>query len=123
MKEVTILNIGHAIAYTSYGRDGLPYIAVNKNLERYDKELYEDVIKHEVAHIDSGNKVIDLKHELTDFFQFKKNFKLFFFMLRHPYSFTAMLPLSIEKNAEIDIKVNAFMSILWVLLGVALWVM
>lgn len=105
-----IKNIPHSIAFATFDRYGRRIIAVNEHLKKYDASLYDEVILHELGHFDTGNKYIDFSHEIKDFSNFKKQWKLMVFCLRHPLSLMSLSPFKVYDG---KISIDLFLIVYW----------
>lgn len=64
-------------------------IELNKHLLEYP-EIHDVILKHELSHTDKFFSLKDLKLDLTQ--SDINSFDIFKFMIRHPLSFTQLLP-------------------------------
>ena len=99
--EVTmkIVEVNHSIANRFKG-----YIEVNKNLKKYPK-LFKGVIEHEMSHTDEAFTWKDFKLDFTSDSKVN-NWELMKFMLKHPRSFSQLLPVLYSKKTGIVIDIN-----------------
>ena len=65
-------------------------IELNRNLVNYP-ELFNPILRHELEHTDKFFTWHDLKHDLSSSYKVNQ-FQLIKFMLKHPKSFTQLLP-------------------------------
>ena len=104
MENIKISEINYGIGF--YVKEGdKKWIELNKNLEKYPK-LRRQVLAHEMLHYKSKNKHIDFMIDFSDIFNFKRNWGLFKFSLKHPRAFLANSPLFYENRKW---SVNWFM--------------
>lgn len=94
-----IVEVNHSVANRFKG-----YIEINKNLKKYPK-LFEPIVSHELMHTDEAFTWKDFK---LDFFSNSKvdNWELMKFMLKHPRSFSQLLPVLYSKKTGVVIDVN-----------------
>lgn len=100
------------IKYTNYGigyycSDGT--IELNQNLKKYP-EVHQMVLEHELGHARINNKHIDFMHDLKDSVNFKKNWMLLKFTLKHPSALLSFTPVFFEKGG---VSFNWFMCLFW----------
>ena len=92
-----IIYISHSVAWT----DGKGIIYVNRNLKKYNKNLYDRILKHECQHTmgayDTKDLALDYKNDISQW-------KLFKFCLAYPAGFAQYLPI---------IKVNNIIFYSW----------
>jgi hypothetical protein len=83
--ELPIVEVNHGLANRFKG-----CIEINKHLSKYPN-LRKSILEHEYAHTDKEVSFQDFKLDflMTDAMHYKS---LFSFMIRHPKSFTQLLP-------------------------------
>ena len=85
-----IYYVNHGIANCiGIGKDC--FIEMNKNLKKYPK-LYNKILKHEIQHSKSKNK-FDFGIEFKDMLDFKTQYQLLKFQIKHPESWLSFLPI------------------------------
>lgn len=92
-----INEMDHGIAHVLVDEKGRRELWVNKDLKKYPK-LYKKILKHELKHMESDKK-IDFTHDLKNSFAPEtNNLDMIRFMIKHPKSFSEILPIQIEKG-------------------------
>ena len=87
------------------------YIEINKHLKDYPK-LHESVLNHELKHTNSFFSWRDFKIDVTE--SQTNSWDLLKFMVRHPLSFTQLLPVYITKKQGIVYDLNLIFIYLFV---------
>lgn len=91
-----IREIDYGIAYQV--TDGnIKYIEVNRHLKE-DPILYEFVLEHERAHMDSTNLLVDWYIDLRHLFSFSHFWRYLRFYSKYPRSLLCISPIFITKN-------------------------
>jgi hypothetical protein len=89
-------------------------IEINRNLKDYP-ELHDVILKHEFMHTDRTFSLKDLYLDMTE--SGVDNKKLLWFMLKHPLSFTQVLPFYWTKKHGFIYDINQIIFCL-VLMGI-----
>jgi hypothetical protein len=88
----SINKIDYSIAFTT----GSGKIYINRNLETFNKELYDKVLMHELSHQPGPYNTQDLEEDLSiDYFPLTEKIR---FCLKHPKGFASFLPVIITKD-------------------------
>lgn len=96
---IPIIAVGHGIA--NRFKDG---IEVNRHLQKYPR-LYYPILKHELEHTENLFSIEDFKHDINS--EHKVNqIQLLKFMLKHPKSFTQILPFYYTKRRKFVLDIN-----------------
>ena len=83
-------------------------IEMNRNLKKYPK-LHRKILAHELKHTDTFFSVQDLKNDLSS--NDLNHLDMIKFMIRHPKSFSQLLPIYYTKKHGIVYDVN--LSLMW----------
>jgi len=94
-----IREVNHGIA-NNFGT----YIEINKHLKNYPN-LLAPILEHELSHT---NKVVSMQDFKLDFMMTEaiRYKQLFWFMVKHPKSFTQLLPFYFTKKHEFVYDIN-----------------
>lgn len=110
------------IIYTSGGLGNRfdDHIEINKNLKNYP-ELYKEVLAHELQHTNEAFTFKDLALDLGE--SNINRWDLFKFMLKHPKSFSQLLPIYWSKKHGFvyDINLILIYSVIGLLLIVTIY--
>ncbi len=100
-------------------------IEVNENLRHYP-ELLKPILAHELSHTNKAFSREDLMLDLTATHDIDQS-KLIKFMMKHPRSFTQLLPIYFSKTRGLVYDINAILAyvmyISLVFLGIGIGVM
>ena len=103
-----VKQINHGIAFYIIDGDD-SRIEVNKNLFDSPK-LLEEVLKHEMDHVKATTWWQQYWIDFKDSFNFPKQFRLALWQMKHPESFTNMLPILLKRNS---VSVNWYATSFW----------
>lgn len=99
-------------------------IEINENLRKYP-ELLQPILKHELSHTDKAFSMEDLMLDITATHNLDQR-KLMKFMIKHPRSFTQLLPIYYSKDRgfvyDLNLSLSYVMYLTLVLLGIAMGV-
>ena len=95
--ETKIIYVDYGIA-NNFGE----FIEVNKNLKKYP-HLLHPILKHELSHTNKFFTLHDLKIDLV---QNVNSWDMLKFMIKHPRSFSQLLPIYFDKKKGFIYDVN-----------------
>ena len=98
------------IKYVDYGlaNNFGDVIEINKNLINYP-ELLQPILTHELNHTDKLFTLRDLALDITSTHNLSQR-KLIKFMIKHPKSFTQLLPIYFSKSHGLVYDINLILS-------------
>lgn len=102
MKQPTIIFTGSGIG-NRFDIDGEVILELNENLKKYPK-LYHAVLSHEMGHTSKAFSGNDLVHDLGE--SKANSFDILKFMVRHPKSFSQLLPFYKSKRFGFVYDIN-----------------
>jgi hypothetical protein len=88
---------------TGIGNNFGEVIELNENLKKYP-DLHDSILKHELKHTDKGFTWYDLKHDITE--SNVDSLDLLKFMIKHPRSFSQLLPIYFSKKHGFVYDIN-----------------
>ena len=109
LNNLPIVNVNHGIANRFEN-----HIEINKNLRDYP-HLLKPILEHEFAHTNKKVSMQDFKLDfmMTPALHYKELFK---FMIKHPRSFTQLLPFYWSREKKIVYDIN--LMVMYLMFGV-----
>lgn len=117
--KVKVRYVNSGLASTIKDSKGNEYIEINSELNKFP-ELRKYIMQHELNHLRSNFRN-DIKYDLKASFSFKLIKQFIFFYLQHPSAIRQLLPFDLrkvktKKEEYLEVRVNWFMLMFWVLL-------
>lgn len=106
-KDRKIIEIDHSIAFT----DGDGIIYINKNLKDFDPQLYDNILAHELEHLDGPYSSQDLKHDMDHDFPMMTRLK---FCAAYPRALFYLSPIVITEDKIAVSGLQIFQIVMWI---------